>query len=139
MQAAALGETSQKFLLYSGHDTTSRNTLPVVITIVTIISYQTILLIAIFLPPPSLSLSPVIPILTALQVDEGVWPPYASMMLLELYQFSSNGSLAVRLLYNGATLYPPFCQPSSSLCDFDTFSVYLKTVTPSDPKAQCAT
>ena len=87
-------------------------------------------------PASPMSLPPVIPILTALQVDKGVWPPYASLLLLEVYELS-DGSFAVRLLYNNQTLTPPFC--SATLCNFDTFSVYMTTITPSDAKKQCAT
>ena len=75
-----------------------------------------------------------IPILVALQVDNGVWPPYASMILLELYDVG--GKYMVRVIYNGKVLQLPFCG-SRTLCDFETFSNYMSTVTPSDPAKQC--
>lgn len=98
INASVSGKPVQKFLLYSGHDTT------------------------------------LIPILVALQVDNGVWPPYASMILLELYDVG--GKYMVRVIYNGKVLQLPFCG-SRTLCDFETFSNYMSTVTPSDPAKQC--
>ena len=76
----------------------------------------------------------VIPILVALQVDTMEWPPYASMMLIELFDMS--GKNYVRITYNGQVLPLRFCG-SETLCDFDTFSGYLKSVTPSNPAIQC--
>ena len=76
----------------------------------------------------------VISILVALQVDTMEWPPYASMMLMEL--FDQEGKKYVRVTYNGNVLPLAFCG-SQTLCDFETFSEYLETVTPSDPAVQC--
>lgn len=76
----------------------------------------------------------VIPILVAFQVDTMEWPPYASMMLIELYDKA--GKFYVRVLYNGELLPMPFCN-FETLCDFEIFSEYMKTVTPSDPALQC--
>jgi hypothetical protein len=98
MNKSVEGQQIQKFLLYSGHDTT------------------------------------LIPILVALQVDTMEWPPYASMMLIELFDMS--GKNYVRITYNGQVLPLRFCG-SETLCDFDTFSGYLKSVTPSNPAIQC--
>lgn len=77
----------------------------------------------------------VIPILVALQVDQGVWPPYASMMLIELYSTSRGPS--VRIVYNGDVVQLPFCSPPSDLCDYTSFSKYMSEVTPTD-KTNCA-
>lgn len=63
-----------------------------------------------------------------------VWPPYASMMLIELYDKA--GKFYVRVVYNGKVLPLLFCN-SETLCDFDTFSSYMKSVTPYDPALQC--
>ena len=84
-----------------------------------------------YVPP---ILCTVIPILVALQVDTMVWPPYASMMLIELYEKA--GKFYVRVIYNGEVLTLPFCD-SVTLCDFETFSSYMKSVTVSDPAVQC--
>jgi acid phosphatase len=98
MNKSVEGKQIQKFLLYSGHDTT------------------------------------LIPILVALQVDTMVWPAYASMMLMELYEKA--GKSYVRVVYNGKVLNLSFCN-SETLCDFETFSSYMKSVTVSDPAIQC--
>ena len=76
----------------------------------------------------------VIPILVALQVDTMEWPPYASLMLMEL--FDQAGKRYVRVTYNGQVLSLSFCG-SQTLCDYETFSNYLKSITPSDPGLQC--
>ena len=76
----------------------------------------------------------VVPLLVALQVDTMKWPAYASMMLIELYEKA--GTFYVRVIYNGEVLPMSFCN-SETLCDFKTFSEYMKTVTPSNPALQC--
>ncbi len=68
------------------------------------------------------------PLLVALRVDDGHWAPYASMILIELYQTKDKKSL-VRFIYNGKVLSPPFCG-DTELCDYDKLSNYLTTVTP---------
>lgn len=79
----------------------------------------------------------VIPLLVALQIDQGVWPPYASVMLIELYKTTASSSgYSVRVVYNGKVYNLPFCS-GSDLCDYKTFSTYLSTITPSDPARQC--
>lgn len=75
-----------------------------------------------------------IPILVGLEVDTMDWPPYGSMMLMELFDMS--GKHYVRITYNGQVLPLKFCG-SGTLCDFDTFSGYFKSVTPSNPAIQC--
>ena len=87
------------------------------------------------------------PILTALRVEDGVWVPYASMILMELYEdttkpLNQNTPAAsrfyMRLIYNGKVLTPPFCK-NGSLCGFQELSKYLYTVTPTDEFAkQCS-
>jgi hypothetical protein len=99
MNKSVEGKPIQKFLLYSGHDTT------------------------------------LIPILVALQVDAMDWPPYASMMLIELFEMAS-GDLYVRVTYNGEVLSLKFCN-SHTLCDYWTFWTYMQSVTPSNPAFQC--
>ena len=85
-----------------------------------------------------------IPILVALQVDDGVWPSYASMILLELYSTTSDNADSpntakyfVRMIYNGKVLQLPFCGSKKDLCDFESFSKYVKTVVPTDVAKQC--
>ena len=76
----------------------------------------------------------VIPILVALKVDTMEWPPYASMILIELYDRA--GKKYVRITYNGEVLPLQFCN-SELLCDYETFSQYMNSVTPSNPALQC--
>lgn len=77
------------------------------------------------------------PLLTALQVDEGVWPPYASMLLLELY-VDTSGGFFVRILYNGKVLKPPFCK-TEGFCRYVELAQYLMTVCPpNDYTSLCA-
>ena len=94
------------------------------------------------------------PILVALKAADGLWPYYASMMLLELYEINTNeqlkqntrfhsrakkpGNFAVRLIYNGQVLSLPFCSNSQypGLCNYQTLSDYMTTVTPSDDVAK---
>lgn len=97
------------------------------------------------------------PILVALQVADGTWPPYASMMLIELYEMNtkqppkqgtqypphvkkpaSAERFAVRLIYNGKVLNMPFCSSPQhpSLCDYSTLAEYMTSITPSDDYAK---
>lgn len=97
------------------------------------------------------------PILVALQAADGVWPYYASMILMELYEINTNEPLkhntrfqsrakkpagadkfAVRLIYNGKVLSLPFCSSSQhlGLCNYQTLSDYMNSVTPSDDVAK---
>ena len=69
-------------------------------------------------------------LLTALEIDHNVWPPYGSMMIFELYN-ASDSKAFVRLMYNGDTVSPPFCC-GSEMCEFDSYSKYFSTVTPPD-------
>ena len=71
------------------------------------------------------------PILVALQVDNGVWTPYASMILMELYKNSSSGTVSMRIIYNGQVLSLPFCG-GAQLCDYNIFSNYMASITPPD-------
>jgi acid phosphatase len=74
--------------------------------------------------------STLIQLLVALQLDKGIWPPYGSMMIIELYQSTSSGPV-VRLIYNGVVEVPPFCK-GQQLCAFNNYNQYLPSVTPPD-------
>ncbi|KAL5471128.1 hypothetical protein EMCRGX_G029211 [Ephydatia muelleri] len=74
----------------------------------------------------------------ALLVADGLWPPYASMIILELYEVPSSASgFAIRVIYNGNVLNLPYCS-NQALCDYDEFSNYIATVVPTDVAKQCA-
>ena len=72
----------------------------------------------------------VMQLLIALQIDNNIWPPYASVMLLELYQTAVNKP-AVRLIYNDQVVTLPFCG-GNEMCDYDMYSKYMTLVTPPD-------
>ncbi len=81
-----------------------------------------------------------VPILVAFQEDQGLWTHYASMFLMEVYEVSTGSGHAVRLIYNGVVLQPPYCSGSTleeGLCDYELFSSYMATITPTDPSRQC--
>ena len=81
---------------------------------------------------------PVIALTDALLVADGLWPPYASMIILELYEVPSSASgFAIRVIYNGNVLNLPYCS-NQALCDYDEFSNYIATVVPTDVAKQCA-
>lgn len=109
MNNSVLGQQTQKFLLYSGHDTTREYIVQLICCII-------ILCCA------------VIPVLVALKVDDGVWPHYAAMLLIELYETPSK-EFAIRIIYNGKIVTPAFCG-GNPLCDYHTFSQYMMQVTP---------
>eukprot|EP00698_Gefionella_okellyi_P003075 TRINITY_DN12890_c0_g1_i1.p1 TRINITY_DN12890_c0_g1~~TRINITY_DN12890_c0_g1_i1.p1 ORF type:complete len:418 (+),score=68.17 TRINITY_DN12890_c0_g1_i1:25-1278(+) len=80
--------------------------------------------------------SSVTPFLNALRVNDNQWPPYASHVVMELWQSASNGAYAVRITYNGVVLQLPGC--SSPLCDWDEFTASIADVIPDNYAAQCA-
>ena len=80
----------------------------------------------------------VIALTDALLVADGLWPPYASMIILELYEVpSSDSGFAIRVIYNGNVLNQPYCS-NQALCDYHEFGNYVATVVPTDPATQCA-
>ncbi len=98
--------------------------------------FCTIIMINILPRPPP----PVMPLLTAMLVDDGVWSPYASMILMELYEnttatpqpLSAIDRFSMRLIYNGKVVSPVFCKLPGGLCHFKDISDYLNTVIPPD-------
>lgn len=80
----------------------------------------------------------VIALTDALLVDDGLWPPYASMIIFELYKVPSSASgFAIRVIFNGNVLNLRYCS-NQALCDYDEFSNYIATVVPTDVAKQCA-
>ena len=123
MNYSVAGKEVEKFLLYSGHDTTGKSAI------------ETSFLSLHSLPFSSLL---VLPILVALQAFDNTWPLYASTLLLELYKTPSSASgHAVRGIYNGKVLEFPFCS-NKTLCDYKEFSGYLASIVPTDPVKQCS-
>ena len=80
----------------------------------------------------------VIALTSALLVADGLWPPYASMIILELYEVPSSASgFAIRVIYNGNVLNLPYCS-DQTLCDYYEFGSYITTVMPTNVSKQCA-
>ena len=74
------------------------------------------------------------PLLAALDVFDGIWPPYASHVSLELYTNSSSSSAFVRTLYQDAVVVLPGC---TEFCPFSTFSEILSRSIPSNYAEAC--
>ena len=74
------------------------------------------------------------PLLAALGVFDGTWPPYASHVSLELYVNSSTKAAYVRTLYQGDVVVVPGC---SDFCSFSTFSGILSRSIPTNYAQAC--
>ena len=78
----------------------------------------------------------VLPLLVSFQLDinDIAWPPYASLMAIELYRSKQRGNYAVRVVYNGQTLQLPFCNgkgdSTSMLCEWEVFKEHLQNLIP---------
>jgi len=80
----------------------------------------------------------IMPLLVAYGVEPSSWAPYASTVILELYEYPTTKEWAVRMVFNGMVLHPPMCESKSQeLCDFRKFLTYSKTLLPADPWAEC--
>jgi len=72
-----------------------------------------------------------LPILLAFDVWDGHWPPYASVIGLEVYQ---NGTQwRIRMFYNGKELIIPGCQ--TPICDWSVFKHVLEALLPSSSES----
>jgi 2-phosphoxylose phosphatase len=69
----------------------------------------------------------IMPFLAAFQVANGEWAPYASMVVLELYD-TPDGGHAVQFIYNGDILHLPGC--SNVLCDYTEFQTIVSGLIP---------
>jgi hypothetical protein len=64
----------------------------------------------------------------ALNVSDGVWPAYASQLIIEVYE-QSDKSFSVRILYNGKVQKLPWCG-DKEMCDMATAAKFVKTIAP---------
>lgn len=64
-------------------------------------------------------------VLAALKIGDGLWPKFASLLALELYQGASDGQFYVRLVYNSKVVTSKLlgCENSGDLCSFSIFQV----------------
>ena len=77
------------------------------------------------------------PLQLAFNISDGVWPPYASQLIFEVYQMSDN-SFSLRILYNGKVQKMPFCN-NKEMCDMDTVEKHLATIEPESVEKNCQT
>lgn len=77
------------------------------------------------------------PLQLAFNISDGVWPPYASQLIFEVYQMSDN-SFSLRILYNGKVQKMPFCN-NKEMCDMDTVERHLATIEPESVEKNCQT
>ncbi|XP_028391161.1 counting factor 60-like [Dendronephthya gigantea] len=74
-------------------------------------------------------------LLLAFNVSDGVWPPYASQMIFEVYQMTDN-SHTMRILYNGKVMKLPFCD-DKELCNTDIVKEYVAKFEPESVAKDC--
>jgi acid phosphatase len=78
----------------------------------------------------------VMPFLAAYGVADGLWASYGIFTVLEMYRVATpTPSYAVRLIYRGEALTPPFCD--DVLCDYDLFASYTQQLLPQNPSVDC--
>jgi hypothetical protein len=75
-------------------------------------------------------------LLLAFNISDGVWPPYASQLIFEVYEMSDQ-SFSLRILYNGKVMKMPFCD-NKEMCDIKTTVVeYVRTIVPESVEKDC--
>jgi len=78
----------------------------------------------------------VMPFLNAYGVADGLWASYGIFTVLEMYRVNTSiPTYAVRIIYRGQELTPPFCD--DALCDYEIFSEYTEALLPQDPSVNC--
>ncbi|GMH62024.1 hypothetical protein TrLO_g8067 [Triparma laevis f. longispina] len=77
----------------------------------------------------------IMPILSALNIWDGAWAPYASLITIETYHVTQSGSFptgrAFRICYNGEAMTEKFggCEGGGELCDLNVLVDYLDFAT----------
>lgn len=74
-------------------------------------------------------------LLLALNISDGIWPPYASQMITEIYQVGED-LYAVRILYNGKVMKLPFCE-NKEMCDVERVRQHLAKFEPESVEKNC--
>ncbi len=75
-----------------------------------------------------------IPLLIALGVFDGKWPPFSAAICMELWTTADHHRY-VRVSYNGQ--YVVIAGQKTSWCPYDEFEALLRQYVPSDYKAMC--
>ena len=76
-------------------------------------------------------------LMLAFNISDGVWPPYASQLIFEVYQMADN-SFSMRILYNGKVQKLPFCD-NKEMCNTDTVEEYISRFEPESVEKDCQT
>jgi hypothetical protein len=76
------------------------------------------------------------PLVIALGVWDGVWPPYASHLELELWRSASSGAYFVHGSYNGKDVVFPTCG-GQAVCPWEQFVQTTDSLIMSDWRAEC--
>ncbi|KAI3657019.1 hypothetical protein MP638_007291 [Amoeboaphelidium occidentale] len=88
--------------------------------------------------------STIAPLLGAFQINDGRWPPFASNVVIELFEDSNDRENYVRMKYNGSIVHVPFCQnddlhhkKDKSLCRLKVFFDLMEQSIPKDFEKEC--
>ena len=79
--------------------------------------------------------SSVMPLLLAFNISDGVWPPYASQLIFEVYEMADNAH-AMRILYNGKVMKLPFCD-DKEMCNTEIVKEYIAKFEPESVEKDC--
>lgn len=75
-------------------------------------------------------------LLLAFNISDGVWPPYASQFVVEIYEMD-NKEFYLRILYNGKAMKLPFCN-DQELCDIvNVVKPYIANFEPESVEKNC--
>ena len=84
----------------------------------------------------SLSDTTILPFLHALEIHDSKWPPFASVLLLELFRSTQDAKKHfVRVIYNDKLLYIPQCR--GTLCSYDEWKGIVEPLIPNDYEKEC--
>merc|ERR1711991_22476 len=78
-----------------------------------------------------------LPFLSAFQVFDGLWPPYTSAIIIEIYDSTDSNHQYVRFLYNGNVLKLPFSNRDDELIMLEDFKSHAKKMIPTDFWNEC--
>ncbi|XP_046845144.1 LOW QUALITY PROTEIN: prostatic acid phosphatase-like [Xenia sp. Carnegie-2017] len=85
----------------------------------------------------------VIGLLSALNIYNGIPPPYSTAFIMELYYSRITSKYSIKMFYRNDTSQPNYAYQlsipncSSNACDYDTFLTLTSSAVPNDLKAEC--
>jgi len=75
---------------------------------------------------------PLMPMLAALDIGDGLWSRFAALLAIELYeQAPTDSGTAIRIVYNGEVQHISGCSDSAGLCDWKAFRSIAMALVPS--------